>query len=47
MPSASSRILTQIAVSISYDNNHYTTDTFLKIFLFDKTMGKANKKKPN
>ena len=27
MQSVSSRILTRVAVSISYDDNHYTTDT--------------------
>ena len=27
MQSASSRIWTRVAVSISYDDNHYTTDT--------------------
>ena len=29
MQSASSRIWTRVAVSISYDDNHYTTTTFL------------------
>ena len=28
MQSASSRIWTHVAVSISYDDNHYTTSTF-------------------
>ena len=28
MLSVSSRIWTRVAVSISYDDNHYTTDTF-------------------
>ena len=32
MQSASSRIWTRIAVSISYDDNHYTTVTSLKVF---------------
>ena len=30
MQSVSSRILTRIAVSISYDDNHYTTGTTIK-----------------
>ena len=32
MQSVSSRIWTRIAVSISYDDNHYTTVTF-KLFI--------------
>ena len=36
MQSVSSRIWTRVAVSISYDDNHYTTDTstFLLQFIF-------------
>ena len=30
MQSASSRIWTHVAVSISYNDNHYTTDTSFK-----------------
>ena len=33
MQSVSSRIWTRVAVSISYDNNHYTTGTSLEIDL--------------
>ena len=31
MQSISSRIWTRVAVSISYDNNHYTTGTYVLI----------------
>ena len=31
MQSVSSRIWTRVAMSISYDDNHYTTGTFLNI----------------
>ena len=31
MQSASSRVWTRVAVSISYDDNHYTTGTFIAI----------------
>ena len=35
MQSVSSRIWTRVAVSISYDDNHYTTGTFIEfIFLY-------------
>ena len=30
MQSASSRIWTHVTVSISYDNNHYTSDTLVR-----------------
>ena len=33
MQSASSRIWTRVAVSISYDDNHYTTGTLLLLSL--------------
>ena len=41
MQSISSRIWTRVAVSISYDDNHYTTGTFIhrfefRVFLFTK-----------
>ena len=50
MQSASSRIWTRVTVSISYDDNHYTTGTSLSIvdkntrnhvesFAFDKSIG--------
>ena len=35
MQSVSSRIWTRVAVSISYDDNHYTTGTYLIVILFD------------
>ena len=31
MQSVSSKIWTRVAVSISYDDNHYTTGTFIAI----------------
>ena len=34
MQSVSSRIWTRVAVSISYDDNHYTTGTSLFFFFF-------------
>ena len=34
MQSVSSRIWTRVAVSISYDDNHYTTDQMIKQFYF-------------
>ena len=33
MQSVSSRIWTRVAVSISYDDNHYTTGTFFHKFI--------------
>ena len=37
MPSVSSRIWTHVAVSISYDDNHYTTGTsIIKMLYHDK-----------
>ena len=33
MQSVSSRIWTRVAMSISYDNNHYTTGTSIKFLL--------------
>ena len=35
MHSVSSRIWTRVAVSISYDDNHYTTGTSVSQLLFD------------
>ena len=32
MQSVSSRIWTRVAVSISYDDNHYTTDTLYMMY---------------
>ena len=32
MQSLSSRIWTRVAVSISYDDNHYTTDTMINAY---------------
>ena len=32
MQTASSRIWTQVAVSISYDSNHYTTNASIKYY---------------
>ena len=32
MQAVSSRIWTRVAVSISYDDNHYTTGTFIEYF---------------
>ena len=34
MQSVSSRIWTRVAVSISYDDNHYTTGTSIHIFSY-------------
>ena len=34
MQSVSSRIWTRVAVSISYDDNHYTTDKIVNNHLF-------------
>ena len=36
MQSVSSRIWTRVAVSISYDDNHYTTGTSRKLLELDK-----------
>ena len=36
MQSVSSRIWTRVAVSISYDDNHYTTGTLILINQFNK-----------
>ena len=33
MQSVSSRIWTRVAMSISYDDNHYTTGTFIQMFI--------------
>ena len=36
MQSVSSRIWTRVAVSISYDDSHYTTGTFLTLIILFK-----------
>ena len=36
MQSASTRIWTRIAMSISYDDNHYTTDTFISVISIER-----------
>ena len=36
MQSLSSRIWTRVAVSISYDDNHYTTDTSSEKILYKR-----------
>ena len=46
MQSVLSRIWTRVAVSISYDDNHYTTGTTHFSFMYKKnSMNKFKKKK--
>ena len=44
MQSVSSRIWTRVAVSISYDDNHYTTDTiYIYIYIYIYTLVQKDK----
>ena len=38
MQSVSSRIWTRVAVSISNDNNHYTTGTYLETYSYNSLL---------